>query len=409
MDRIYTVAQVNRYVKKMFDESMAFSGISVRGEISNCTYHTSGHIYFTLKDSSSRISCVMFAGNRRGLDFTMSDGMSVVVNGSVNVYERDGKYQLYAVRIMKEGQGALYERLELLRQTLSEEGLFSDVHKKEIPYYSSKIGIVTAATGAAIQDIINITKRRNPYVQLYLYPALVQGEGAAQSIAEGIRYLDSMGLDVLIVGRGGGSFEDLFAFNEEEVVRAVYECNTPVISAVGHEVDTTLSDYAADMRAPTPSAAAELAVRELTEIYSRFDEYSRILWKNLERKVTLVKSRYDLIKTKLEHNTPEDKIRQKREYLINIEDNMDRLIKDKIKYYRNRERVCIEKLKILSPLQRLSGGYAYVKNKDGIGLTSVLLVKPGEDIEITASDGKILALCESVLMQDDPVTKDMND
>lgn len=396
MNQVYTVTQVNRYVKRLFDDNTAFLNIAIRGEISNCKYHSSGHIYFTLKDSASRLACVMFAGNRRGLDFDMRDGMSVVVFGSVNVYERDGRYQLYAARIMQEGKGALYERLEILRQSLSEEGLFSDVWKKPIPYYSSRVGVVTAATGAAIQDIVNVSKRRNPYVQLYLFPAVVQGDGAAESIAEGIRYLDTCDMDVLIVGRGGGSFEDLFAFNEEIVVRAIHECNTPVISAVGHEVDTTLSDYAADLRAPTPSAAAELAVRELSEIYNRMEDYSRGLWRALERKVRSFRNRYSLLEAGLKHKDPEIKLGQQRQYLADMSDSLDRLISDRIKNYRHRERICIEKLKILSPLHRLSGGYAYVRDREGNGLTTVSNVKISDTLEIIVSDGKIKAVCDEV-------------
>lgn len=407
MNQIYTVTQVNRYVKRIFDDNSVFCNIAIRGEISNCKYHSSGHIYFTLKDSSSRLACVMFAGNRRGLGFEMRDGMSVVVFGSVNVYERDGRYQLYAARIMQEGKGALYERLEILRQTLSEEGLFSDVRKKPIPYYSAKVGVVTASTGAAIQDIVNVSKRRNPYVQLYLYPAVVQGDGAAESIADGIRYLDSLNLDVLIVGRGGGSFEDLFAFNEEAVVRAVYECNTPVISAVGHEIDTSLSDYAADLRAPTPSAAAELAVRELSEIYNRIGDYTRILFRTLERKVHNCRNRYSLLMAGFKHNDPDARLRERRQYLIDIRDELDRLMQERIALYRQRERICIEKLKILSPLQRLSGGYAYVRDEAGNGLTTVSNVSEGDTLDIIIADGKIRAVCSEV--ENNIVYTDRND
>lgn len=395
-NQVYSVTMLNRYIKSLFDDNLALNNISIRGEISNCKYHSSGHIYFTLKDQSGRIACVMFAGQRRGLKFAMKDGMSVVVTGSVSVYERDGKYQLYANSIIQEGAGALYERLEYLRQTLSEEGLFSDVHKKQIPYYSKKIGIVTASTGAAIQDIVNVSNRRNPYVQLYLYPAIVQGEEAAASIAAGIRYMDRQNLDVLIVGRGGGSFEDLFAFNEEIVVRAVYECNTPVISAVGHEVDTTLCDFAADLRAPTPSAAAELAVRDIGEIYNRMADYSRLLLRLLETRVRNCRNRYVLLETRLKHNCPEDKIKQQRQYLIDMEEYMERLITDKLAGYRNRERLCVEKLKILSPLHRLSGGYAYIRNEDKEGITGIDMVKAGDVFEVIISDGKIRAACKEV-------------
>ena len=257
---VYTVGQVNSYIKNMFAEDFALRSISIKGEISNCKYHSSGHIYFSLKDKNAVIACVMFKSNTKGLDFRLTEGQSVVATGTVSVYERDGKYQLYAEKITSDGAGDLHKKFEELKKELEEMGMFAPEYKKPIPKYAMNIGIVTAATGAAIQDIINISTRRNPYVQLNLYPSLVQGASAAPDIVNGIRCLDNMGMDVIIVGRGGGSIEDLWAFNEEIVARAVFECNTPVISAVGHETDTTIIDYVADRRAPTPSAAAELAV-----------------------------------------------------------------------------------------------------------------------------------------------------
>ena len=260
MASVYSVAQVNSYIKNMFAQDFVMNRISVRGEISNCKYHPSGHIYFTMKDESGTLKAVMFAGQRRGLSFRLEEGQSVVVTGAVDVYERDGTYQLYAKKIELDGRGDLYERFCRLREELEEMGMFAEEYKRPIPRYAQKIGIVTASTGAAIRDIMNITARRNPFVQLILYPALVQGDGAVASICAGIRTFDEMRLDVLIFGRGGGSIEDLWAFNEEEVARAIFECQTPVISAVGHETDVTIADYAADLRAPTPSAAAELAV-----------------------------------------------------------------------------------------------------------------------------------------------------
>jgi len=396
MNQVYTVSQLNSYIKGMFQSDMSLAGIAIQGEVSNCTYHSSGHIYFTLKDKGSRIACVMFAGNRRGLDFTMRDGMSIVAIGTVGVYERDGKYQLYASRIMKEGYGELYEKLELLKKKLLEEGLFNDVYKKKIPYYSKKIGIVTAQTGAAIQDIINISSRRNPYVQLYLYPALVQGEGAAESIAAGIRYLDKMDMDVLIVGRGGGSFEDLFAFNEEVVVRAIYECETPVISAVGHEVDTTLSDYVADLRAPTPSAAAELAVISVSQIYERISEYRRILNNCIQAQVNEKRHAIDAYAAKLKYVSPEMQLQNKRMYAAELENRLNNIMNDKMKAYKNRLILCAEKLKVLSPLHRLSGGYSYVTDAAGNALESISSVEEGDNIIVTLKDGNLEAIVDKV-------------
>ena len=248
MKNIYSVGQVNTYIKNMFAQDFMLNRISIKGEVSNCKYHTSGHIYFTLKDAAGTISAIMFAGNRRGLKFTMKEGDKVIVTGSVEVYERDGKYQLYAREIELDGEGNLYLKFEALKQELEEMGMFAPEYKKPIPRYATRIGVVTAPTGAAVQDIRNIATRRNPYVQLILYPALVQGEGAVASIVNGIRALDQLGVDVMIVGRGGGSIEDLWAFNEEEVARAIFECETPIISAVGHETDTTIADFVADLR-----------------------------------------------------------------------------------------------------------------------------------------------------------------
>ena len=242
LKNVYTVKQVNAYIKNMFTQDFMLNRIYVKGEVSNCKYHTSGHIYFSLKDESGMIACIMFAGQRGGLPFRMREGQQVIVLGNITTYERDGKYQLYAKEIILDGAGALYERFEALKQELGEMGMFAEEYKQPIPKFARTIGVVTAPTGAAIRDIINVAGRRNPYVQLLLYPALVQGEGAAASIVEGIAALEKKGVDLIIVGRGGGSIEDLWAFNEEIVARAIFECRIPVISAVGHETDTTIAD-----------------------------------------------------------------------------------------------------------------------------------------------------------------------
>ena len=293
MNSIYSVGQVNNYIKNMFTQDFMLSRISVKGEVSNCKYHTSGHIYFSLKDETGTIACVMFAGQRRGLGFAMKNGDKVVVSGSVNVYERDGKYQLYARQIQLEGAGLLYERFLALKRELEEMGMFAPEYKQPIPRFIRTLGVVTAPTGAAIQDIRNISYRRNPYLQIILYPALVQGAGAKESIVKGIQTLDRLGVDVMIVGRGGGSIEDLWAFNEEEVARAIFECTTPVISAVGHETDVTIADYVADLRAPTPSAAAELAVDDYRGFLGQLAEYESRLERGLLGRLTLLNSRLD--------------------------------------------------------------------------------------------------------------------
>ena len=290
MAGVYSVTQVNSYIKNMFAQDFMLHQISIKGEVSNCKYHSSGHIYFTLKDQTGTIAAVMFSRYRRGLAFQMKEGDKVVVTGSVEVYERDGKYQLYAREIELEGAGNLYLKYEALKRELEEMGMFDAAYKKPIPRYATRIGIVTAPTGAAIQDIRNIAARRNPYVQLILYPALVQGDGAAASIVRGIHALDVLGVDVIIVGRGGGSIEDLWAFNEEEVARAIFACNTPVISAVGHQTDTTISDYVADLRAPTPSAAAELAVFDVQLVEKWLMDYGTQMRRQLELKLNQIAS-----------------------------------------------------------------------------------------------------------------------
>ena len=286
MRNVYTVKQVNAYIKNMFTQDFMLNRIYIKGEVSNCKYHTSGHLYFSLKDESGTIACVMFAGQRSGLSFRMQEGQQVIVLGSVSVYERDGRYQVYAKEIVLDGAGLLYEKFIKLKKELEEMGMFAPEYKKPIPKYVRTVGVVTAPTGAAVRDIINITRRRNPYVQILLYPALVQGDGASESVVRGIRALEEAKVDVMIVGRGGGSIEDLWAFNEENVARAVFECSVPVISAVGHETDTTIIDYVADLRAPTPSAAAELAIcnyRELLEtIRTERERMHRSMMRKLE-------------------------------------------------------------------------------------------------------------------------------
>ena len=300
MRNVYSVKQVNAYIKNMFTQDFMLNRIYVKGEVSNCKYHTSGHIYFSLKDESGAIACIMFAGQRSGLSFRMQDGQQVIVLGTVTTYERDGKYQLYAKEIILDGAGLLYERFEALKKELSEMGMFAPEYKQPIPRFAKRVGIVTAPTGAAIRDIMNISTRRNPYVQLILYPALVQGEGAAASIVRGIETLEKQAVDVIIVGRGGGSIEHLWAFNEEVVARAIFHCKTPVISAVGHETDTTIADYVADLRAPTPSAAAELAVFEYQVVANYLEEKRLQLKRGMQRKIQLERmkiERYDTSST----------------------------------------------------------------------------------------------------------------
>lgn len=396
MGQAYTVSEVNRYIKNMFLKDPYLNFIYVKGEVSNCKYHTSGHIYFTLKDDQGQLACVMFAGQRKGLKFRLEEGQSVIVLGSINVYERDGKYQLYASQIELDGLGALYERFERLKKALEAEGLFDPAHKKPIPRYTKKIGIVTASTGAAIQDIINISRRRNPYVQLILYPALVQGAGAAESIVRGIKTLDKLNLDTIIVGRGGGSIEDLWAFNEEIVARAIYDCNTPIISAVGHEVDFTIADYVADLRAPTPSAAAELAVNDYMAFANLLDEYKRRIFNAAMHNVTYYQSRLRELRLRLFYASPSYQIKQKRQFLMDTEQKLTNQMERKLKEARHRLELYITKLEGLSPLAKLKKGYALVTKEEGRPIQSIREVEKNELLYISLLDGDIISRVEDV-------------
>lgn len=393
MNQVFTVSEVNSYIKTMFVRDYALNQIYIKGEVSNCKYHTSGHIYFTLKDALGQIACVMFAGQRQGLRFKMTEGQSVIALGSVNVYERDGKYQLYAREIMLDGAGKLYEKYEALKSKLSEEGLFESARKKKIPQYAKKIGVVTASTGAAIQDIINISTRRNPYVQLYLYPALVQGENAAASIVKGIKKLDEMKLDVLIVGRGGGSIEDLWAFNEESVARAIYNAKTPIISAVGHETDVTIADFVSDLRAPTPSAAAELAVPQAEAILELLERNRNRMNQCIHRKIESYRNELKTLEMRLSYESPIYQIQEKRQQLIDLEEHIQQLMNQKIQKNRHELQLYIERLHGLSPLTQLNRGYSLVV-KDEEVIQSVEKVKKDDLITISVKDGDIKALVQ---------------
>lgn len=391
MKEIYSVGALNQYIKQLFVSDYGLNNIYVRGEVSNCKYHTSGHIYFTIKDKNSALACVMFAGNRGGLDFRLGEGQQVVVFGSVSVYERDGKYQLYARQITQDGRGLLYQRFEALKKRLDAMGYFSSEHKKQIPAYPKKIGIVTAKTGAAIQDIINISTRRNPFIQLVLYPATVQGQDAAPTIAAGIRALDAYGVDTIIVGRGGGSMEDLWAFNEELVADAIFKCRTPVISAVGHETDVTIADFVADLRAPTPSAAAELAVPDLREILGRLSDYEDTLDQLLSSKVHLYRQYAEQYRLRLTHLSPQNRIREQRMRLMDMEDQLNYHVEKVLTVKKHQRDLFMERLAGLSPLARLSGGYAFVTDAGKNLVRSVEHIKSGDILTISVTDGDIQA------------------
>lgn len=368
----------------------------VKGEVSNCKYHSSGHIYFTLKDTKGSINCVMFAGNRTGLAFRLAEGQQVVVGGTVDVYERDGKYQLYAKQIVLDGAGQLYERFERLKRELEELGMFAPEYKQPVPKFIRTLGVVTADTGAAVRDIIQITKRRNPYVQIILYPAIVQGAAAAPSIINGIHALEAYGVDVMIVGRGGGSMEDLWAFNEREVAQAVFDCSVPVISAVGHETDTTIIDYVADLRAPTPSAAAELAVADVSQILGACENYKNLLDRTMRRLLQRKREAVDGYGLRLKYLSPEARIRDKKTYALQMEERLQERIRQILKEKRHLLALYAERMKGLSPLEKLSSGYSYVEDENGRCVRSVEQASPGQKVSIRVRDGRIGAVVSEV-------------
>jgi exodeoxyribonuclease VII large subunit len=391
MKNIYSVGQVNRYVRNLFVQDYVLKKVYVKGEVSNCKYHPSGHIYFSLKDETGVLSCVMFAGHRRGLAFRMKDGDQVVAGGTVDVYERDGRYQLYAKEITQEGEGALYERFLALKKELEEMGMFAQEYKQPIPKFIKTLGVVTAPSGAAVQDIRNISLRRNPYLQIILYPALVQGEGAADSIVKGIQKLDDFGVDVIIVGRGGGSMEDLWAFNEEKVARAIFDCRTPVISAVGHETDFTIADFVADLRAPTPSAAAELAVEQYGKLVDSAVNFRDRLKRGMEAKLRLARLSLEQLQFRFQYLSPETKLRDQRQLLIDYEEALRNAMEQKLKDNRHRLGIYLERYKGLSPLGRLNQGFAFAADKEGRAVTQISQTEPGDLLEISVTDGVIQA------------------
>lgn len=400
MKNIFSVGQINRYVKNMFTQDFILQKIYVKGEVSNCKYHTSGHIYFSLKDETGVLSCVMFAGHRRGLAFRMKDGDRVVVGGAVDVYERDGRYQLYAKEISLEGAGALYERFLALKTELGEMGMFAQEYKQPIPAFIHRLGVVTAPTGAAVQDIRNISLRRDPYLQIILYPALVQGEGAADSIVRGIHMLDQAEVDVIIVGRGGGSIEDLWAFNEEKVARAIFECRTPIISAVGHETDFTIADFVADLRATTPSAAAELAVADFRQILQNIAGLRDRMQKAMQRRAELGRAQLMQYQMRFQYLNPEAKLRDNRQRLVDLDELLRRAMKNRIAEERHMLGIYLERYRGLSPLYKLNQGYSFVSDREGNGIISTKQVHSGDLLEISVTDGVIEAEVRSSRKED---------
>jgi exodeoxyribonuclease VII large subunit len=368
----------------------------VKGEVSNCRYHSSGHIYFTLKDAKGVISCVMFAGNRAGLAFRLAEGQQVIVGGTVDIYERDGKYQLYAKQIALDGAGQLYEEFERLKRELGELGMFAPEYKQPIPKYIKTLGVVTARTGAVLRDIMQIAGRRNPFVQIVLYPAIVQGREAPRSIVDGICALEAMGVDVMIVGRGGGSIEDLWKIKKKAVAQAVFDCRVPIISAVGHETDTTMIDFVADQRAPTPSAAAELAVYDIRQLMDSLNAINQNLFRLITRHILDNRKTVAQYGLRLKHLSPASRIREERTFCLKAQERLSRRMEGALRAKRHELSLYIERLKGLSPLEKLNSGYSYVEDDIGQNIRSVRQVKEGQPIRITVRDGCIGAQVRSV-------------
>ena len=395
LKNVYSVGQVNNYIKNMFSQDFLLRQLSIKGEVSNCKYHSSGHIYFTLKDKTTTISAVMFAGNRRGLRFHMKEGDKVVVTGSIEVYERDGTYQIYAKEIELDGVGNLYLQFEALKKELEEMGMFAQEYKKPIPKFVKRVGIVTAPTGAVIQDIGNVASRRNPYVQLILYPSLVQGDGAKESIVNGIYALEQLGVDVIIIGRGGGSIEDLWAFNEEMVARAIFDCSIPVISAVGHETDWTIADFVSDLRAPTPSAAAELAIFDYRMFVQTLLQKKMQLNQSMDRKIERAREYLLHQNTKLTYLSPKNRLNENRRRLMEYEEKLNQKMKWNLQQKKNQLILLSNTLEAYSPMKKISSGYAYVETKEG-SLKSINMVEKDDIILVHLADGTVEAVVTEV-------------
>ena len=382
-----TVTQLNKYLKDRFDEDENLNAILVKGEISNFKNHYTGHLYFTLKDENSLIKCIMFKSYAEKLNFKPKDGMKVMVFGTVSVFERDGVYQIYAKSMMEDGIGDLHEKFEQLKAKLEKEGLFEQSHKKAIPLYPKIIGVLTSQTGAVIRDIINVSTRRNPNVYIRLLPVPVQGPSAAEQIADKIKIMNEKKMaDVLIIGRGGGSLEDLWPFNEEIVARAIYNSEIPVISAVGHETDFTIADFVADLRAPTPSAAAELAVPDIFEVKQKIINYQNRSKLALKKKIEIMKLRFEKV---MKSRVFTDSMRKIIDNSIILDDYMKRLenaMKEIKTEKKNKYIELVTKLDSISPLKTLIRGYSLTE-KDGKIIKKSSQIKKGDIVTIKFSDG----------------------
>ena len=387
-DMAISVSELNSYIKNKIADDEYLNNVLIKGEISNFKNHYTGHMYFTLKDENSLIKCIMFKSYAQKLDFMPKDGMKVFVLGGVSVFERDGIYQIYVKAMQEDGVGILYKKYEELKQRLDEEGYFDESHKQKIPLMPKVIGVLTSQTGSVIRDIINVSTRRNPNVQIRLYPVPVQGEGAAEKIADGIRFMNENNLaDVLILARGGGSLEDLWQFNEEIVAHAIYNSKLPIISAVGHETDFSISDFVADLRAPTPSAAAELAVPDIYEIKQKINVYQNRLRMSLVKKVEIMKLRYEKCMNSRVFKEPTRNINDNYLRIDNYIKRLENTIKIKQKEEKTKYIELISKLDALSPLKTLTRGYSIVETDNKI-IKSSKQLSAGDKIKLRFSDGQ---------------------
>ena len=382
-----SVSQLNKYIKNKVDQDEYLNNVLIKGEISNFKHHYTGHMYFTLKDNNSLIKCIMFKSYTPHLNFVPKDGMSVIVLGTVSVFERDGVYQIYCKAMQQEGIGDLYKEYEKLKAKLSEEGLFDESHKKKIPLYSKRIGVLTSETGSVIRDIINVSTRRNPNVYIKLLPVPVQGEGAGKKIADAINLVNERNLaDIIIVARGGGSLEDLWPFNEEIVARAIYNSELPVISAVGHETDFSISDFVADLRAPTPSAAAELAVPDIDELKIKLISYNNRYKVALKKQLEYKRLKYEKCMTRRVFKEPLQRINESYLYVDTQAKNIESKFKLKIMQKRSEFQNVVEKIDALSPLKTLSRGYS-IMEKNGKIVKSKKELNIGDEVNIKLYEG----------------------
>lgn len=385
-----TVSELNNYIKKTLDNDFILNNLLVKGEVSNLKYHSSGHIYFSLKDSISKINCVMFKSNSANLDFKLTEGMEVIANARCSIYPGTGSLQLYIEKLQKEGIGELHIKFEKLKKKLQDEGYFDEQHKKEIPKMPKRIGVVTSETGAVIRDIINVSKRRSSLIDIVLYPALVQGEGAYKTIINGIKYFNNTkSVDVIIIGRGGGSIEELWNFNEEDLAKEIFKSKIPIISAVGHEVDFTISDFVSDYRASTPSQAAEIAVPLEIDIMYEIDNYNKRINEIVFNKFSYEKEKLSNYKKILSLNSPEVILSNSYLELDRIEDRMKKLVFNKIEKEKLKIKSLNDILEAHNPINVLKKGYTIVEDNEKNIISSKEEIKDLDEFNIIFKDGKV--------------------